>query len=140
MTFWSCKKNCLIRKIILTSKFMTSQPGEQTIRIPILPNFSGILPNISRSKNNQTLKLGQLIEYNKKNIFIRKLYTKWAREASSRPLFVFLWQFLTTESPLKIMKNAFYFTSKPLFVLRIFKVFFKFLISWSCRKTAWLER
>ena len=31
------------------------------------------------------------------------------------------WQFLATESPLKIMKNAFYFTSKALSVLKIFK-------------------
>ena len=30
-------------------------------------------------------------------------------------------QFLTTESPLKMMKNAFYFTSKAVFVLKIFK-------------------
>ena len=29
-------------------------------------------------------------------------------------------QFLATESPLKIMENAFYFTSKALFVLKIF--------------------
>ena len=28
----------------------------------------------------------------------------------------------TTESPLKMMKNAFYFTSKALFVLKIFKL------------------
>ena len=27
LTFWSCRKNGLIRKIRLTSKFMTSQPG-----------------------------------------------------------------------------------------------------------------
>ena len=31
-------------------------------------------------------------------------------------------QFLATESPLKMMKNAFYFTSKALFVLKIFKI------------------
>ena len=30
-------------------------------------------------------------------------------------------QFLATESPLKMMDNAFYFTSKALFVLKIFK-------------------
>ena len=30
-------------------------------------------------------------------------------------------QFLITESPLKIMKNAFYFTLKAFFVLNIFK-------------------
>ena len=38
--FWSCKKNGLIRKIRLTSKFMKSQPGLQTIAIHILPNIS----------------------------------------------------------------------------------------------------
>ena len=30
-------------------------------------------------------------------------------------------QLLATERPLKVMKNAFYFTSKALFVLKIFK-------------------
>ena len=30
-------------------------------------------------------------------------------------------QFLATERPLKMMKNAFYFTSKALLVLKIFK-------------------
>ena len=30
-------------------------------------------------------------------------------------------QFFVTESPLKMMKNAFYFTLKALFVLKIFK-------------------
>ena len=30
-------------------------------------------------------------------------------------------QFLAIESPLKMMKNTFYFTSKALFVLKIFK-------------------
>ena len=29
-----------------------------------------MLPNISRSKGNQTLKYGQVKEYNKKNIFL----------------------------------------------------------------------
>ena len=63
-TFWSCRKNGLIRK--LTSKFMTSQPGLQTIAIHILPN-------ISQSKGNQALKFGQLVEYYKGNIFLQKL-------------------------------------------------------------------
>ena len=44
---------------------MTSQPGQQTIAIHILSNNS-------RSKSNQTMKLGQLIEYNKRNIFFEK--------------------------------------------------------------------
>ena len=41
-------------------------------------------------------------------------------------------------SPSKIMKNAFYFILKALFVLKIFK-----LLSWvfeHIEKTAWLER
>ena len=29
-------------------------------------------PNISRSKVNQTMKFGQAIEYNKRNIFLQK--------------------------------------------------------------------
>ena len=36
---------------------MTSQPDQQTI-------VTHLLPNISRSKDNVTLKFGQLIEYN----------------------------------------------------------------------------
>ena len=48
---------------------MTSQPGKQTIAIRTLPN-------ISRSKGNQTIKFGQLTEYNMRNIFLEKLYTK----------------------------------------------------------------
>ena len=31
-----------------------------------------ILPNISQSKGIQTMKFGQLIEYNKRNIFLQK--------------------------------------------------------------------
>ena len=33
-------------------------------------------------------------------------------------------QFLVTESPLKMMKNAFRFTLKALFILKIFKLLF----------------
>ena len=44
---------------------MTPQPGYQTIVIHILPN-------ILRSKGNKTVKFGQLIEYNKRNIFLEK--------------------------------------------------------------------
>ena len=59
----------LIRKIRLTSKFMMSQPGLQTIAIHILSI-------ISQSKGNQTLKFGQLIECSKRNIFFQKLCRK----------------------------------------------------------------
>ena len=56
---------------------MTSQPGWQTIVIHILPN-------ISRSKGNQTMKFGQLIDYNMRIIYIEKCYTKWGGETSPR--------------------------------------------------------
>ena len=36
------------------------------------------------------MKCGQLIEYPKRNIFLKKLFKKWGRETSSSPLFVFL--------------------------------------------------
>ena len=37
------------------------------------------MPNISRSKANQTLKLGEVIEYNNRNIFFQKSCRKWGR-------------------------------------------------------------
>ena len=43
---------------------MTSQPDLQTIAIHIFPN-------ISQSKGNQTMKFGQSIDYNKRNIFLQ---------------------------------------------------------------------
>ena len=43
---------------------MTLQPGLQTIAIHTLPN-------ISQSKDNQTMKFGQLIEYDKRNLFFK---------------------------------------------------------------------
>ena len=48
---------------------MTSQPGLQKIAIHILPNTS-------QSKGNQTMKFVQLIEYDKINNFLQKLYRK----------------------------------------------------------------
>ena len=71
-------KKVLIKTIRLISKFMTSQPGWQTIAIHILPK-------ISRSKDNQTLKFGQLIEYNMRNIFVERSYTRCGGETISRP-------------------------------------------------------
>ena len=47
-------------------------------------------------------------------------------------------QFLTTENPLKLMKNAFYFILKAVFVLMIFK--FLFWLFGHVEKTVWLER
>ena len=45
-----------------------------------------LLPNILRNKGNQTMKFGQLIEYNMRNIILEKSYTKCGGETSPRPL------------------------------------------------------
>ena len=47
-----------------------------------------ILANISRSKNNKTVKFGQLIEYLMKNIFLEKSYAKCGGEASLIPFHI----------------------------------------------------
>ena len=57
---------------------MTSQPGEQLIAV-------NILPNISRSKVNQTMKFGQLREYNMRIILLENSYAKCGGETFSRP-------------------------------------------------------
>ena len=58
---------------------MTSQLGKQTITIHILPY-------ISRSENNQTIKFGQL-QYNMRRIFLEKSYPKCGGETSLKPFF-----------------------------------------------------
>ena len=45
---------------------MMSQPGLQTIAIHILPN-------ISQSQGNQTMKFDKLIKYSKRNVFLQIL-------------------------------------------------------------------
>ena len=41
---------------------------------------------MTRSKGNQEMKFGQLIEYNMRNISVEKSYTKCAGETIPRPL------------------------------------------------------
>ena len=56
---------------------MTAQPGKQTITIHMQPD-------ISRSKGNQTMKLGQSIEYNMRNNFFEKSCTKCDRKTEKK--------------------------------------------------------
>ena len=57
---------------------MTSQPGQQTIAL-------NILPNISESRGNQTMKFHQLIEFNMRITFVEKSYSKNGEENIPRP-------------------------------------------------------
>ena len=45
------------------------------------------MTNISRSKGNQAMKFGQLIEYNLRNIFLEKSCTKYGGETILTPFF-----------------------------------------------------
>ena len=71
-------KNDLIKKKSLLSKSVTSQPGEQTMAIHILTD-------VSRTKDNQAMKLDQLIKYNMRNTFPEKLRTKYGGKTIPRP-------------------------------------------------------
>ena len=57
---------------------MAAQHGNQTIAIHTLPY-------ISRIKSNQTVKFGQLIEYDMRNTFLEKSYAKCGGETIPRP-------------------------------------------------------
>ena len=68
---------------------------------------------------------------------MKKTYFINVLEKKIKGLLLGLRQFLVTKTPLKLMKNAFYFTLNPLFVHKIFN-----FLSWLCghvEKTAWLE-
>ena len=78
LDFFVIYKNGFIRKTRLISKFMTPEPGKKTIAIHTMPN-------ISRSKVNQTMKFGQLIEYNIRNIILEKSHTRYGEETIPRP-------------------------------------------------------
>ena len=57
---------------------MSLQPGKQT-------NAIHILLNILKSKDNQKMKFGQLIEYSVRNIFYKKAYSKWVEKLFPDP-------------------------------------------------------
>ena len=69
-------KNDLIRRSRLVSKFMMSETGQQIVTIYILPN-------ISRSKDTQTMKIDQLIEYNMRKVSSKIIH----KEAIPRPFY-----------------------------------------------------
>ena len=57
---------------------MVSQPRKQTVAIHILPH-------VSRSKDNQTMKFGQSIESSMKKIFLKKTNTHCGGDTIPRP-------------------------------------------------------
>ena len=84
---------------------MTSQPGKQTIVIHVLPN-------ILRNKDNQAMKFGQLREYNMKNNFLKKPYTKCGEETSPRPFPEKLKLSISLDQQSEFLFSSFYCISK----------------------------
>ena len=60
---------------------MTSQPEKETIAIHALPN-------ILKTKDNQTMKFGQLIECNMRNNFLEKQYKMWCLKCTKKVIFL----------------------------------------------------
>ena len=56
---------------------MISQPGKKIIAMHMLPS-------ISRTKCNQAVKFGQLIEHNMRNVFLERSYRKCDGETIPR--------------------------------------------------------
>ena len=78
-----------------------------------------ILINISRSKANQAMKFGQLIEYNLRNIFREKSYTKCGGEAIHRP-FSKRWKlFMSLDQYSKTLYNLFLMYAKLRTILKL---------------------
>ena len=98
--FLVMQQNGLNRKIRLISGFMTSQLDCQTIAIHIFPN-------ISRSKDNQTMTFSQLIENNMRNIFLEKSYSNCRGETSPRPFSVKLKLSISLERQSKVLYSLF---------------------------------
>ena len=69
-------QNGLIRRIMLVSNFMTPH---------LVNNCNTHIAQYLESKSSQTMKFGQLIKCNMRNIFFEKSYTKCGGENSPRP-------------------------------------------------------
>ena len=82
-----------------------------------------ILPNISRSKSNQTTKFGQFIECNMRNIFLEKSYIKCCGETKKSFLKSQNWGYLW------INRSKFYtvcfYVSVKLRVIEILKLSYR---------------
>ena len=78
-----------------------------------------ILTNISRSKGNQTMKFGQLIECNMRNIFIKKSYTKSGGETSPRHFAEKLKLSLSLTQESKVLCSLFLLNAK----LRVIEIY-----------------
>ena len=87
--------------------------------------FGGFLGSFSHKYGSSLLKFRpEVVSHKTKTVSEQSFKIKCLcgnRTYPKKGVLSGLRQFLATESPLKTMKNAFYFTLKALFVLEIFK-------------------
>ena len=104
--------------------FLTFPEGFQVFEAHFLVKIFllSVLPNISRSKSNQPMKFGQLMNYKVRNIILQKIILDLFMLVINLVLKALL-KSEATESPLKIMKIFSYFTLKALFILKMLKFF-----------------
>ena len=60
-------------------------------------------------KNNQTMKFGQLVEYNMRSVFLEKSYTKYGEETSPRPFSGRLKLSIALDQQPKVLHSLFLF-------------------------------
>ena len=103
----------LSHEIMLNNDKITSSNEKKLLGIFLdsKPNFESHIGSLCRKADQKISALARL-----KNYFTSDQRNLLLKGALSR-----LRQFVATVSPLKMMKNVFYFTSKALFVLKIFK-------------------
>ena len=119
-----------MRKLWLISKFMGLQIGQKIITIHRLSS-------IWRSKDNQTMKLCQLIKYNMRNAFFEKPNTKLIEEATTIPFYKksklsmssnqkskMLYSFFLLYVLVEVYQNMLKLKCRPL-VFTLHKAFFK---------------
>ena len=87
-----------MRKLRSISKFITSETETQTIAIHIMPS-------VSKSKCNQTMKFVKLIEYNVRNIFVEKQHTKCGGEASTNTFYKKLKLSISLDQQSEVLKS-----------------------------------
>ena len=78
-----------------------------------------ILPNISWSKSNQTMRLGQLIEYNMISILLEKSCTKCGAKTTPWPFSGKLILNISLDQQSKVLKSLFLLYPK----LRPFEIY-----------------
>ena len=83
----------MLRYLNFWSHILITENGQVNFQenFQVSGKFQNLLRHIlldnSRGKGNQTMKSGQLIQYNTKNTFFEKSYTKCDEEASLRSIF-----------------------------------------------------